>query len=183
MASKEANQMQYRHMIERMFGINQVTSDQVRGQAMWGAKAEPPGWKKLLFGDAAYEGFSFADQMKIDAGVTGSKRTPYSLSSPIEDAIAEIKAAKPGAPSVDADGSQAILGQIVANAEAAGRDVQSALSVNAKPSVDASSIDIAIGKAKNLLSILQQAGSAVSSVGASADAEMRRNMSDYGVSP
>jgi len=46
MSSKIDSQMQYRHMIERIFGVNQTTSDQVRRKAM--------GWDRDQFSSGAY---------------------------------------------------------------------------------------------------------------------------------
>ncbi|WP_378952046.1 hypothetical protein [Mesorhizobium sp. ANAO-SY3R2] len=54
---------------------------------------------------------------------------------------------------------------------------------SAAPTVDSSSIDAAIAKAQQLLSVLRSAANSAASAGSSVDKEMRRTYSDYGVTP
>lgn len=63
-------------------------------------------------------------------------------------------------------------------ARSAGADIQDALSVTATPTVDTSSIDIAIGKARQLRTELEAVGGAVSSASANVGSELRRNFAD-----
>ncbi|WP_420408707.1 hypothetical protein [Hoeflea sp.] len=158
MEAKVANQRKYRKMLERMFGVGQVTSDQVRAEAM--------GWNKDQFSSGTY-------LRDLRSTIPSLNSAPHSLAAPFENATTGMNAAK----------SEPDLSGVVSDAERAGAEMKSALSVDAKPNVDTGSIDAAIVKARDLLSVLQQAGSAVSGVSSSTDAEMRRSMSDYGVTP
>jgi hypothetical protein len=70
---------------------------------------------------------------------------------------------------------------IKAEADAAGAHVQSALSVTATPIMNTSGIDMAISKARTLLSLLQQVGAA--SAAAASKVDVTSAYSDYGVAP
>jgi len=75
------------------------------------------------------------------------------------------------------------LGAYLDGPAAEAEALKRALSVKAKPEVDTSAIEVAIGKARQLLNLLTGAGAAAHSANAAVDAEMRRNMTDYGVVP
>ncbi|WP_378948051.1 hypothetical protein [Mesorhizobium sp. ANAO-SY3R2] len=77
----------------------------------------------------------------------------------------------------------AYLGGYVVDAENAGEKIKGALSVTATPTIDLNSIDAAIAKAQQLLSVLRNAGAAAASTATGVDKELRRSYSDYGVSP
>lgn len=140
MEAKVANQRKYREMLQRMFGGGQVTSDQVRAEAM--------GWNQDQFSSGAY--------------------------------LRELRSTIPNLAS-GAGGTS--MAEIVNQARQAGSEVQSALSVDAKPNVDLSGVQALRREAEAALSALKQMGSAVSGASAAVDAEMRRSMSDYGVAP
>lgn len=73
---------------------------------------------------------------------------------------------------------------LIVEAQTAASDLERALSVDAKPNVDTSSIDIAIGKARELMNLLRQAGTAAEAAKSNVGGEMRRNFSDsFGAMP
>lgn len=65
----------------------------------------------------------------------------------------------------------------------AGRQIQSALSVNATPSVDLSQIDTALQKARELAAILSGLPGKIQQATASVSRQMNRNFADHGVNP
>ncbi|RRH87428.1 phage tail tape measure protein [Mesorhizobium tamadayense] len=69
-------------------------------------------------------------------------------------------------------------------AQQTGADMQSALNVTAAPVIDTASIDAALAKARQLVSVLAQAGTAANSasanVGGKVSAAMRQNLADGG---
>lgn len=71
--------------------------------------------------------------------------------------------------------------QMEQDAAQAGQQIKSALDITARPTLDSSSIDAFIAKVSTLLNLLKQANSAAANTGA--NAAMRRNMADYGVTP
>lgn len=75
------------------------------------------------------------------------------------------------------------LAALAAKAARAGQDVQSSLSVKAKPDVDTSAIDNLIAKVRTAIGLIQSLGSSANAASASVDADLRRAYSDYGVAP
>lgn len=124
------------------------------------------GWRdkisRFLWGDAADENFSFRDAMKIDAGVTGSKK---GATSPYLEELDRYKE----------------------KAVETGEDVQSSLSVTAKPEIDDSSLRSTLALANALRSALSAIDVATGEIARKADTklsrEMNRNFSDHGVAP
>lgn len=82
-----------------------------------------------------------------------------------------------------ADALDEAMVDVKARAAQAGQDVQSLLSVTAKPVVDTSSIDNLAAKVREVLGLIQSLGGAAAAASASADADLRRAYSDYGVAP
>lgn len=68
-------------------------------------------------------------------------------------------------------------------AASAGAEILKNLGVRVAPTVETSSIDAAIAKARELVTTLQRAGSVGAAVGASIGREIRASQSDYGVAP
>lgn len=68
-------------------------------------------------------------------------------------------------------------------AASAGAEILKNLGVRVTPTVETSSIDAAIAKARELVTTLQRAGSVGAAVGASIGREIRASQSDYGVAP
>ena len=71
----------------------------------------------------------------------------------------------------------------VNESQKAGTEIESNLSPTAKPTVDSSSIDAAIVKAKALKAIMDNIATSIPSTTRKVDGGLRRTMSDYGVSP
>jgi hypothetical protein len=67
---------------------------------------------------------------------------------------------------------------MIEDARSAGAEIGEALSPKAKPDVDTSAIDVAIQKARTLLSLLTNASAAAARAEQQLDVEMRRNFSD-----
>lgn len=125
MADKVDAQAQQRHALERMFGINQVTSDQVRNQTMWGAPAQVSPFKRFMLGDAANPGSSFKDSMRIDAGISGLKQDAAQAGEEMQRSLSPTAKPEVDTSSIDnaltkARELRSILGGIVSAATAAG---------------------------------------------------------------
>lgn len=71
----------------------------------------------------------------------------------------------------------------VSDAKKAGAEIKDALSVSAKPEVDSSAIDAAIGKAQQLKSLLLGIAAEAAAAHNSVERQMQRNFADHGVSP
>jgi|GEM_PF-3040322 len=73
---------------------------------------------------------------------------------------------------------------LASKAQSTGQEMQSSLSVTAAPVIDTSSIDAALAKARQLVSVLAQAGAAANAasanVGGKVSAAMRQNLADGG---
>lgn len=76
-----------------------------------------------------------------------------------------------------------IFKDATSDASSAGQQIQSALSVSAKPTVDSSSIDAALAKAIQLKSTLAGVSSAAAAANASVSKSLNRSFSDHGVKP
>lgn len=86
-----------------------------------------------------------------------------------------------GGPNREGGIHQALNGETPIDRMLAGMETLS--STTATPLVDSSSIDVALAKAKQLLSVLQSAAAASVTASSGVDKELRRSFSDYGVSP
>lgn len=71
----------------------------------------------------------------------------------------------------------------VNEAKDAGREIQSALSVQATPQINLAQLQQAIAMANQFVGILRQAGAAIGAAHASVAREMNRNFADHGVNP
>lgn len=138
-------------------------------------------WKRLLFGAAADPDFSFREHMRMDPGGADRPKRRSSAIAPAYTGIAEDRAERwsrnaSAHPTLDTSAA-------TSEANRAGSEIEAALSVTGKPTVDTSGIQRALDLARQLQSALSAVSSTAANAGANLESQVRRAHADYGVAP
>ena len=153
--AEDASMRKYLQALSRG-DLDEVT----RVEAEATASEAPSALKRFLLGKAAEPDFDAKEHFRIERG---------QLRSPAE--LQATEQAQTAIPDLDATGA-------VDKARQAGSEIEAAMSVTARPDIDTSALQGAVSLARQLVGLLNQAGTASARAEANVGREMRRNFSD-----
>lgn len=149
-------------------------------------KGDGNAWWRFLLGAAAEPNFDLGEHFKIKTALNDApdiQNGDRSAAKSVSSEGTPAKAPSPSAPSNSNVSPSIQFGDTISEAQRTGAEILAALSVSAKPNIDLASLLAARDLAQQTLSLIRQIGTAAQSSSSSADRQMRRNMSDFGVSP